>query len=166
MDELDAGLSISLTGEQADAALARLHEQLTAWGMEMPAVEPLVLDFGLGSFDDIGLIEYWIANEMEAGYCGKFLYLEDGQSCPRHGHKSKTETFCVIKGRTRMTLDDDALDLAPGDTLTVPAGQVHGFTGIGPTLLLEISQPCRIDDNYFEDPQIPIGGNASPPNSA
>jgi hypothetical protein len=60
-----------------------------------------------------------------------------------------------------MTVDDVENVMTPGDVLTVQAGNVHGFTGIGPALLLEISQPCRIDDNYFEDRRIPIGGNAS-----
>ncbi|MDQ1328064.1 MAG: Cupin 2 protein, partial [Candidatus Poribacteria bacterium] len=31
--------------------------------------------------------------------------------------------------------------------------------GIGPALLLELSMPCVVDDNYFENSDIPIGGN-------
>ncbi len=31
-------------------------------------------------------------------------------------------------------------------------------SGKGSALLLEISTPCEIDDNYFENAKIPIGG--------
>jgi quercetin dioxygenase-like cupin family protein len=49
--------------------------------------------------------------------------------------------------------------MAPGDVLPVPPGKPHAFTGVGPALLLEVSKPCRVDDNYFDDRRIPIGGN-------
>ena len=162
MDELDAGLALSLQGALAEEALARFRRQVETWGLSMPPAKPLVLDFGLGDFRRTGLIECWIVNEVEAGYCGKFLHVEDGQTCPPHAHHLKVETFHVVKGRVRMRIDGHARTLEPGNTLTVPTGIVHSFTGIGPALLLEVSKPCRIEDNYFEDPRIPIGGNHDP----
>ena len=159
MQELDKGLDISLKGPQAQQALATFHRQVEAWGLDMPQADPLVLDFGLADFDRTGLIEYWIANEFEAGYCGKFLFVADGQSCPMHHHREKHETFFIVKGRVRMTFDGDEREMTQGDVLPVAPGNVHGFTGIGPALLLEVSKPCMIDDNYFENPAIPIGGN-------
>jgi hypothetical protein len=30
---------------------------------------------------------------------------------------------------------------------------------VGPALLLELSMPCEVDDNFFDDPRIPYGGN-------
>jgi mannose-6-phosphate isomerase-like protein (cupin superfamily) len=159
MDELDKGLSISLHGPEAEAAVARFREQLAAWDLAMPPVEPLVLDFGLGEFERTGLIEYWVANELDAGYCGKFLYVHDGQTCPEHSHREKMETFYIVKGRVRIDYNGEPREMRPGDVLPVPPGDRHAFTGIGPALLLEISKPCVIDDNYFENRQIPIGGN-------
>lgn len=84
MDELDSDLQISVTGTVREEALAACARQLRAWDVALPPVEPLVLDFGLGDFYRTGLIEYWIANEIEAGYCGKFLFLFDRQTCPLH----------------------------------------------------------------------------------
>jgi len=161
MEELDKGLAISLTGPAAERALAAFNKQMDEWGLAAPPVEPLVLDFGLGDFRSSGLIEYWIANELNAGYCGKYLFVFDGQSCPAHRHKEKHETFFIVKGRVRMTLDGERIEMSPGDVLPVEPGRVHGFTGEGPALLLEISKPCLIEDNYFEDPRIPIGGNCA-----
>ncbi len=162
MDELDAGLRISLCGSAAEQALADFQRQIREWNIAMPHVTPLVLDFGLGDFERFGLIEYWIANEVGAGYCGKFLYVHDGQTCPLHHHREKMETFFILKGRVRMTFEETSREMNEGETLPVPQCKMHSFTGIGPALLLEISKPCRVDDNYFHDRRIPIGGNHEP----
>ena len=159
MDELNKGLDVSLKGARAERALAAFGRQIASWGLAMPRVEPLVFDFGLGDFDRVGLIEYWIANEAGAGYCGKYLFVFDGQTCPAHRHRHKHETFFVVKGRIRMTYDGESREMGEGDVLPVAPWKYHRFTGIGPALLLELSTPCVIDDNYFEDPAVPIGGN-------
>jgi mannose-6-phosphate isomerase-like protein (cupin superfamily) len=163
MDELDAGLKISVTGPVREKALADCARQLAAWHVVMPAVEPLVLDFGLGEFRKTGLIEYWIANETEAGYCGKFLFLFDGQTCPRHHHRTKLETFYIQCGTVRMDYEGREWDLPQGGVLRVETDCPHQFRGVGPALVLEVSKPCLIDDNYFADPRIPIGGNFRKP---
>ncbi len=162
MDELTKGLDIAMTGAPARRALTACRKQLRAWGVAMPRVTPLVLDFGLGEFSQTGLIEYWIANEAAAGYCGKYLFVSGGQSCPEHCHQRKHETFFVTKGRVRMRCAGQTLIMKEGDVLPVAPGQKHSFTGIGPALLLELSMPCEIADNFFSNRQIPIGGNAAP----
>src|ERR1035437_6385439 len=143
MDELDKGLAIAMSGPPRAAALAAFHEQIRAWAVALPPVEPLVLDFGLGMFAKTGLIEYWIANEAKAGYCGKYLFVFDGQTCPCHRHASKHETFFIVKGCIHMTCGDRTFEMVEGDVLPVPPGDGHSFTGIGPALLLELSTPCE-----------------------
>jgi D-lyxose ketol-isomerase len=159
MDELEKGLAISMTGEPRAAALRRFHAQVQQWHLALPPVEPLVLDFGLGDFDRTGLIEYWIANEAEAGYCGKYLFVFAGQTCPRHRHRIKHETFFLLEGRLEVDYRDRIQILERGAVLPIAPGGYHRFTGLEPSMLLELSMPCAIDDNYFEDPAIPIGGN-------
>jgi len=162
MDELDKGLDISLAGPAAETALAEFERQIDAWGLVMPPAEPLVLDFGLGEFRRTGLIESWVANEFAEGYCGKFLFVFDGQTCPAHCHRQKHETFYVVRGRVRMEYDEASREMGAGDVLAVAQGKYHAFTGLGPALLLEVSKPCRLDDNYFQNPAIPLGGNYDP----
>jgi mannose-6-phosphate isomerase-like protein (cupin superfamily) len=159
MDELDKGLQISLPEARQAPILDAFHTQIAAWELAMPPVAPLVLDFGLDRFDEVGLIEYWVANELEAGYCGKYLFVFDGQSCPAHHHGEKLETFFIVKGTVAMTYGDRTFEMHPGDVLRVEPGIDHGFTGKGPALLLEVSKPCTIADNYFANRAIPIGGN-------
>jgi mannose-6-phosphate isomerase-like protein (cupin superfamily) len=157
MDELDKGRRIALHGPEAETAAAEAAGQIREWDLTMPPVEPLVLDFGLGDFRRTGEIEYWIANETEAGYCGKFLFVFDGQTCPQHRHAGKHETFFVVKGDVKMVRGAETHNLREGGVLKVPPGVPHTFTGQGPALLLELSTPCQIDDNTFDDSRIPIG---------
>jgi len=143
-----------LTGPERQRALDRCLAMIHDWGLTMPHVEPLVLDFGLGKFDEVGEIEFWIANQEEAGYCGKFLFVADGQTCPYHKHDKKHETFFVMKGQVRMIVDGEEKVLGEGDVLVMPPGQRHSFTGVGPALLLEVSMPSIRQDNFFADKAI------------
>jgi quercetin dioxygenase-like cupin family protein len=138
-------------GAARTEVLARCRSVIANWGLTMPAVEPLALDFGLGRFSEIGEIEFWVANEEAAGYCGKFLFVDDNQTCPYHRHDLKHETFFVMKGAVRMVIDGEEKVLREGDTLVMPPGQRHSFTGVGPALLLEVSMPSRRNDNFFAD---------------
>lgn len=152
-------MSIALKGDDANKALTAFRAHIREWGIALPSVKPLALDFGLGDFQRTGLIEYWIANEEAAGYCGKYLFVFDGQTCPTHKHKEKVETFFVVKGRVRIIHCGRSMKMKAGDTLKVERGEPHSFTGIGAALLLELSTPCVVSDNYFENTNIPIGGN-------
>lgn len=159
MQELQKALEISVSGAHREEILDAVRLQLDTWNVSLPDVEPLVLDFGLDRFQDVGLVEAWICNEALAGYCGKYLFLLDGQTCPTHRHREKTETFFVAKGTIEVCLDGEKWRMAEGDTLLIEPWTPHSMTGLGPALILEISTPCRLDDNYFENPDIPIGGN-------
>ena len=159
MQELEKAIEISAPEEVRAKVLGEFHRQVEAWGVVLPEVEPVVLDFGLNDFYRVGLIEYWICNEFDAGYCGKYLFVLDGQTCPLHRHKLKTETFFIVKGEVRATVNGRERVMRPGDTQLITPWTPHSFTGLGPALVLELSTPCLVDDNYFENPNIPIGGN-------
>jgi mannose-6-phosphate isomerase-like protein (cupin superfamily) len=159
MDERKKADVIAVTGAARQKALRAFKSQLKTWNLVMPPYEPLVSDFGLGEFYTTGLIEYWVANEINAGYCGKFLFVFDGQTCPMHWHQGKHETFFVVSGNVKMVCDGSVRAMRPGDCQPVPPGKAHRFTGKGPALLLEVSRPCLVKDNYFENTDIPVGGN-------
>jgi mannose-6-phosphate isomerase-like protein (cupin superfamily) len=146
--------SIELQGLEREQALARVRDQIEAWGLVMPAVTPIPLHFGLRQFETTGETEFWVANERELGYCGKFLFVFDGQTCPFHQHRQKHETFFVLKGAVRMRVGEEERVLRAGDTLVMPPGSGHSFTGLGPALLLEVSMPSILQDNFFTDPRI------------
>ena len=150
---------IELPAAQRAGALAKFRQQLAKWKLKMPRVRPLVMDFGLRDFDKIGLIEFWVANEEKAGYCGKFLFVSEGQKCPYHHHEFKHETFFVMKGRVRMTVNGKTRILSEGSRLAMPTGVKHSFEATGgPALLLEVSEPCVRRDNFFRNKRIGRNG--------
>lgn len=159
MQELDKGLDVSMKGDVAQEALERFRQQLGEWGVTMPRQEPLIFDFGQGDFYRMGLIESWIANEVEAAYCGKYMFLFEGQTCPMHSHLTKHETIFVVRGKVLMDYDDHAQTMEAGATIAVEPKKFHEFTALAPSLLLEISKPCYLDDNFFVDRSIPYGAN-------
>ena len=85
MEELDKGLAIAAPQSVQDEFLPRFEAQIGDWDLALPKIQPLVLDFGLGNFAETGLIEYWITNEVAAGYCAKYLFVFGGQCCPVGG---------------------------------------------------------------------------------
>jgi len=145
-------------GEEREQALNDFKAVLAEWGLTMPDVEPQVLDFGLGDFHKDGLIEYWLANNEKEGYCGKFLFVFDGQTCPYHHHDFKHETFFIVKGAVLMNVDGKEVVKKEGDLLAMEQGSDHSFTGKGPALLLEVSKPCQPNDNIFANKEIGDNG--------
>mgnify|MGYP000495345998 CR=1 FL=1 len=143
-----------VSGEERQEAILECSQTIQSWGLTMPNTEPLVLDFGLGRFNEIGEIEFWIVNDEKAGYCGKFLFVKDKQTCPYHHHLKKHETFYIVKGSVRMVIDDEEKILNQGDVLIMTPQQKHQFTGIGPALLLEVSMPSMRQDNFFSNRSI------------
>jgi N-acetylneuraminate synthase len=91
---------------------------------------------------------------MKAGYCGKYLFVFDAQSCPAHRHRVKHETFFLVKGSLRVVCDGVERTMGAGDLLPIAPPRVHSFTGQGNALLLELSMPCDVADNDFANPAI------------
>jgi len=150
--------NVQVKGKERENILTKFKEVLAKWALKMPEIKPLVLDFGLGHFYKEGLIEYWIANEVEEGYCGKFLFVFDGQTCPYHHHIFKHETFFVVKGNVIMNVNGKELIMRAGDIQVMHQNTGHSFTGKGDALLLEVSKPCIPKDSIFRNKLIGESG--------
>jgi len=159
LSDIDWTNDFEVQGAQRAAVVAEALATIAGWGLAMPPGEPLPLHFGLHDFDRIGETEWWIVNDTTNRYCGKFLYVREGQRCPDHHHRIKDETFYIVRGTVAMDLDGVRRLLSPGEVLQVAPGQVHGFEGHGgPALLLEVSLPSIPGDNIFVDQRIGNGG--------
>ena len=65
---------------------------------------------------------------MTVGEC----IIRPGMSNPRHSHGNCEEILRVLSGRISHTLDDRTeVELAAGDTITIPAHVVHNARNIG-----------------------------------
>jgi quercetin dioxygenase-like cupin family protein len=149
MDQLEKALKHDLQGELKTIAENRFRDKMTEWGIPLSKAPILVWDFGLRDFYRYGLAENWIANDTDAGYCGKYLFIMEGQTCPRHRHKLKRETFFILRGQVHLWYDGQDITMNPGDTITIERWKDHDFSGLEDSLILEISEPTLVDDNYF-----------------
>ena len=117
-------MNMQVGSPEREEILTRIRQRVREWDLALPEEEPLVMDFGLDDFWNTGLTEFWVANETEAGYCGKLLFLFDGQTCPAHHHELKHETFFVIKGEIEMRTGSTRI-MRPGDRLVMEPGIRH-----------------------------------------
>lgn len=138
--------------------IVKAEKVMGKWGMKMPSgYPPLLLDFGTGDFLKTGHIEYWIVNDEKNAYCGKFIFMFGGQTCPAHLHRKKHETFMVVKGAITMRLNGkETVKMKEGHVLKMPQRKLHTFTAEKDSLILEVSQPSVKKDNFFADRKIGV----------
>jgi N-acetylneuraminate synthase len=146
--------SFEVEGKTRDIIIQGIERQVRGWGLALPDVEPIVFHFGLNDFFMVGETEYWVANEIDAGYCSKLIFVFDEQTCPYHHHLVKHESFFVVKGTAQMVVDGKPVELNAGERLVIEPKTRHSFTGDGSCLLLETSMPSIPEDSYFEDVRI------------
>lgn len=148
--------TLTIEGREKGKILEKAAGILKKWALKMPRELVFVLDFGLGNFHQTGHIEYWVVNRKKRNYCGKFIFMFEGQTCPEHYHQEKDETFFVLKGRVKMVKAGKKTVLNQGDSLIMPVRTKHTFTALRNSLILEVSQASILEDNYFSDRRIRI----------
>lgn len=86
-----------------------------------------------------------------------------GFSPPLHTHASQEDSFYVVQGVLMMQLDDDVLEIGPGDFATAAPGVAHSFTITSPerpARLVNLMTPGIGFDQYIREVGAP--GGASP----
>jgi len=151
MNESEIISKLSLQGKDLELILEKIDHVVASWGLKLPDVPADALHFGYNDFFNIGETEFNINNNVEHGYCGKFMFLFAGQTCPMHHHRKKHETFFIVKGKVNMKLSGENYILNQGNRLIVNQLARHTFTALEDSLILESSKPDLVDDSIFED---------------
>lgn len=107
--------------------------------------------YGMQHFRQFGAIIISIVNRE---YCKKLIIVLPGQDHPMHAHKIKEETFQLLYGDLQVTLEDQTIEMKPGDIQTVLRGQKHAFSSRTGAIFEEISTTHVRNDSYYEDPKI------------
>lgn len=93
-------------------------------------------------------------------YVVKRLYMNPGKRCSKQYHEYKTETIYVLSGLLLIHFDDETLELAEGDHVTILPGCIHRMEGghtfgfpNNPAVYLECSTTemddvVRLEDDY------------------
>ncbi len=54
-----------------------------------------------------------------------WAHLPAGRIFRGHYHEDMQEIFIIVKGRPRITIDNETAELGPGDGVVIPEGAVH-----------------------------------------
>ncbi len=109
--------------------------------------------FGLDQFPRTGCM---IVNVLNREYCKKLIVVLPGQSNPVHKHLRKEETFQLLYGDLQVSLDEQKVQLKPGDTLLVERDTWHGFRSEKGAIFEEISTTHYRNDSIYQDERIAI----------
>jgi len=137
-----------------------------------------VTDFGLGRFEENGLVLVNLAEEPE--YCEKLMFARRNQRTLAHCHARKKEDIIVrrgalriqvwlgkpdtasgdvmvrVNGEDRTVASGEILDLAAGERITLRPGVFHEFWPVSESCVIGEVSTANDDrtDNYFADPEI------------
>lgn len=139
-----------------------------------------VTDFGLGDFNNSGLVLVNLADEPE--YCEKIMFAQKDQITPAHCHKKKKEDIIVRKGKLAVKVWNDTPDkssnlmpfeiqinnkktqvnagelliLTSGERITMKPGIYHEFYPESEICIIgEVStENDDVNDNFFINPDI------------
>ncbi len=139
-----------------------------------------ISDFGLGQFDQKGLVLVNLAEEPE--YCEKIMYAKKNQQTLRHTHKLKKEDIITRSGVLAIQLWDDAttdkdeshtfevrrngepftvyngqiVEVPAGQRITMTSGLYHSFWPLTDDCVIGEVSTANDDatDNYFTDPTV------------
>jgi quercetin dioxygenase-like cupin family protein len=72
---------------------------------------------------------------------------------PPHSHDAYEETLYGVEGVITWTVDGQAIEVGPGETLCIRRGQVHGFANNGDVdaRALAVVTPGLLGADYFRD---------------
>jgi mannose-6-phosphate isomerase-like protein (cupin superfamily) len=98
-----------------------------------------------------GFEDIWVSNDH---YCSKFMEFKTGSKFSMHFHKEKIETWYVMTGEFLVhwinTKDatKDSVALKAGDVWHNDALFPHQVECIQAGVILEVSTPDSVEDNY------------------
>jgi mannose-6-phosphate isomerase-like protein (cupin superfamily) len=92
-------------------------------------------------------------------YCGKLLFVREGESLSLQYHETKDESWYVQEGRAELELstlgseDHELLEIRPGDCFRFRPRTVHRLRALEDTLVVEVSTAdvddvVRLEDAY------------------
>ena len=108
--------------------------------------------YGLNKFRQYGC---FLFNCINRKYAKKIVLLFANQKHPLHKHKLKEETFQILSGILKSTLNGKERLSYPGDTILVSPGIWHKFSALKePCIFEEVSTTSYSNDSFYNDESI------------
>jgi len=107
--------------------------------------------YGISDFRNNGCAIFSLVNRE---YCKKYIILLPGQTHPAQFHKIKEETFILISGDLKLSIDSKDHNLSKGSICVIKRGSVHEMTTENGCIIEELSTTHIPDDSYYLDNNI------------
>ncbi len=108
-----------------------------------------VTDFGLGMFDNFGLVLVNLAEELE--YCEKLMYAKKDQVTPAHMHKKKKEDIICRKGKLSIQVWNGSPDKANSNSFELKVnGQLKEYFS-GDKIILQSGERVTLTPGIFHE---------------
>ena len=81
-----------------------------------------------------------------------------------HSHERYDETIYGLQGALMFTVNGRGTEVAPGETLFIPRGAVHGFNNLKPSnaKALAVVTPALIGPEFFREMAVIINAGGPP----
>lgn len=88
----------------------------------------------------------------DAGFQVKEIVVDPGKRLSYQRHAQRSEHWYVVRGSGRVTLDNEAHDLAVGDSVDVSVGQLHRIenNGVEPLTFIEVQLGTYLGEDDIE----------------
>ena len=70
--------------------------------------------------------------------------LQKGSELPLHAHPHE-QTGYLVKGRIRLSIGSETVEVTPGDSWSIPGGAEHGAEILEDSVAIEVFSPVRED---------------------
>ena len=68
--------------------------------------------------------------------------IQAGKSVPQHEHPHE-QTGYLVKGKIKLFVEDEVVDLGPGDSWCIPGGVPHSAEVLEDAVIIEVFSPPR-----------------------
>ncbi len=66
------------------------------------------------------------------------IIINPGVKLKDHYHKFREEVYVILKGKGRIRIGDEYIDVTEGDVVLIPKGTIHSITNVGDDLLISL----------------------------
>lgn len=133
--------------------MGRIKELLLTSGVVLPKQGEVKLYHhkGIDRFNEVGAI---FISVIQNDYCKFIVAMLGGQSYPVHYHRIKDESYFILYGDLKVTIEDETSRLEKGDVINVPRRFMHSFSTERGCVFEEVSTAYLNNDSVYDDESI------------
>ncbi len=106
---------------------------------------------GIENFAEVGAI---FISVVQHDYCKFIVVMLKGQTYPVHYHRIKDESYFILHGELKVTIEDETTKLSKGELINVPRRFTHSFSTDTGCVFEEVSTAYLNNDSVYEEAEV------------